>query len=386
MSTPRRCRIYPKERGRSKREEAVTTGKIMSANVPQWINTIVDEVLPSGKAGKQHFELNEEKSAIVRQICELFLNGLGCQSIARKLNLEKVPCLRRGKYWGPANVRAILSNQSLCGRYVQSVKKKIGETPVEPVVIENYFLPILTKSQYIEIQLLLKSNNNSKLRPDPTLANPLQGLCHCSICGALMTRVSQRAYRGRKPYQKLVCIGAKSGKHKCRSIEVDTIVGHLNMLMTFPQAFSFNNDDALIGLQTKRADYEMRITRLTNEMAIMGGSEAIRRALAGIEADLAALDKVIVEEAGKAVYANSQRMAGLMVEARAALGGASIGPSFADRMKGVPVGLATDRKVSPDALAVNGLLRRLFKGIKIDIDAGEVFCEWQDGKVSVLAV
>ena len=36
-----------KDAWKSKREAAVTTGKIMSANVPVWINTIVDEVSPS---------------------------------------------------------------------------------------------------------------------------------------------------------------------------------------------------------------------------------------------------------------------------------------------------------------------------------------------------
>jgi hypothetical protein len=43
-------------------------------------------------------------------------------------------------------------------------------------------------------------------------------------------------------------------------------------------------------------------------------------------------------------------------------------------------------KASMDAEALNGLLRRLIKGIKIDIEAHENFCEWQDGKISVLTV
>jgi hypothetical protein len=157
------------------------------------------------------------------------------------------------------------------------------------VIIESYYPQIVTKAEYSEIKLLLKSNNNSKLRPDPTLANPLASLCVCSECGSRMTRVSQRAYRGRKPYQKLVCIGAKSGKHKYRTIDVDHVIRHLYGLLTFPKAFNPNDHDAMTPLQTKRADYELRATRLTNEMAIMGGSAAIRKALAGIEADMAAL-------------------------------------------------------------------------------------------------
>jgi DNA invertase Pin-like site-specific DNA recombinase len=345
---------------RAKREVAQKTGKIMSSNVPEWIDTINEgEPLPSGKYEKQHFELNEEKSAIVRQLTDLFLNGLGCQTIARKFNIDCVKCLRKGKCWMPGNVRAILNNEALCGRYVHRAKR--GEKP--DMILETYYPPIVSKATYSEIVLLLSNKSNSKPRAINSLANPLSGLCRCSVCGSLMTRVSQRAYRGRKPYQKLVCIAAKTGKHKYRSIEVDTVIGHLNMLMTFPQAFSFDNDNALIALQTKRSDYEMRIARLTNEMGLMGGSAAIRKALAGIEADLAALDKAIAEEAGKAVYANAKRMTERLVETRAAF-----------------------KSTSMDAEAVNGLLRRLFKGIKVDIEASELFCTWQDGKVSVLTV
>ena len=43
-------------------------------------------------------------------------------------------------------------------------------------------------------------------------------------------------------------------------------------------------------------------------------------------------------------------------------------------------------KASNDASALNGSLRRRFKGIKIDIEANEIFCEWLDGKTSVLTI
>jgi DNA invertase Pin-like site-specific DNA recombinase len=392
-----RMRAHSNRTWKIKREAAQESHTIMSANVPHWIDTTVDETLPSGKAIKQHFELNEEKSAVVRQILDMFLNGQGCQTIARQLNLENVPCLgrnRRGKYWIPGNVRAILNNEALCGRYVH--KKRAGKAlPLSEIItIEGYYKPLVSPETYNEIKLLLTSNHNSKTRPPKagfqafnTPANPLQGLCRCSECGSLMTRVSQKAYRGRKAYEKLVCIGAKTGKHKYRSIPVDDVIGHLNMLLTFPVSFSaVKDDDTLTRLQAKRADFEARIDRLTNEMALMGGSEAIRRALAGLERDLANLDKAIVEEASKAVYSNAKRMGERQAEARAAIGGATIGLSFADRLKGVPLGLASHRKAAPDAATLNGLLRRLFKGIKIDIEASEIFCEWLDGKTSVLTI
>ena len=56
-------------------------------------------------------------------------------------------------------------------------------------------------------------------------------------------------------------------------------------------------------------------------------------------------------------YPNVKRMTERTIEARAA-------------MKGT---------VDP-LEAMNGILRRLFKGLKMDIEAGESFAEWLDGK------
>jgi hypothetical protein len=160
------------------------------------------------------------------------------------------------------------------------------------------------------------------------------------------------------------------------------------MLLTFPASFSLNNDDKLITLQTQRADMEMKITRLTDAIAAMGMSEAIRRALTSHEAELAAKDREILEEAQKAVYGNARRMTEVLVEARSAMGGAVIGPSFGDRLKtGLPlVPTRTKPAKMADPQTLNGLLRRLFASIKIDIEAGEISAKWLDGRVSALTV
>jgi DNA invertase Pin-like site-specific DNA recombinase len=349
-----------KDTWKSKRQVAVTTGKIMSGNVVQWVDAIVDERSPTGRAIKQHFELNKDNEAIVRQLCDLFShNNMGPQTIARKFNLDGVKTLRKGKYWGPANVRAVLNNPALCGRYEHWPKG--ADKP--DVVIESYYPPVISRHDFDEIQLLLKSNNNTKLRPLPTPANVLRSLCICSECGSRMTRVSQKAYRGRKPYEKLVCIGAKNGKHKYRSIEVESVMGHLNMLLEFPTAFNPDVHDAMTPLQAKLADIDRRIERVTDAIAAMGISPALQRSLAGLEADRAAVVTQIEEEAVKAVYGDAKRMSELTVEVKAAL-----------------------KSRSADAATINGLLRRMFKSLKVDIEAGEVFATWMDGKVSVLTV
>ena len=47
---------------------------------------------------------------------------------------------------------------------------------------------------------------------------------------------------------------------------------------------------------------------------------------------------------------------------------------------------AGDDQQERDATVLNGLLRRLFSSITVDIENGEVFATWQSGKVSVLTV
>jgi hypothetical protein len=39
-----------------------------------------------------------------------------------------------------------------------------------------------------------------------------------------------------------------------------------------------------------------------------------------------------------------------------------------------------------DAAGINAILRRVFKDIRVDIEAGELFVKWLNGKVSVLTV
>ena len=299
-----------KDAWKSKREAAVTTGKIMSANVPVWINTIVDEVSPSGRVIRRHFELNEEKSAIVRQIIDLFLNGFRYETVAQNSIWKMYQCSHKGESWMPGSIRAILQNEALCGRYIHREKRN-GKAVT---IIESYYLPIVTRATYDEIKLLLKSNHKSKTRAINSLANPLQGLCFCT-CGSLMTRVSQRAYRGRKPYQKLVCIGAKTGKHKYKSIELETVMRHLWALFEFPMLFNPNEHDAMTPLQAKLSEVDGRIEHTTTAIAKVGISEALQRSLKGLETERAAVVKLIEEEAQKAVYGDMKRMSELTVEA-----------------------------------------------------------------------
>jgi hypothetical protein len=235
---------------------------------------------------KRVFVFNEDKASVVRSIADMALQGLGCQSIARSLNLQNVECLRGGSYWQPRSVYSLLSNETLCGRYVH-----------DDVVIENYFPAIVTPEQFNEISLMLDSKKNAKQRGGVELVNPLSSLCYCSVCNSKLTRVSARARRGRQAYEKLVCAAAKVGKCKFRSIAIDEVFDAVKMLIGIgPDGFpdmsvviSDGSREKLVALQRHKADLDLRIDRLTTELGLMGGSEAIRKALAGLETEKASV-------------------------------------------------------------------------------------------------
>ena len=58
--------------------------------------------------------INEEQAKIVRQIFDMYLNGLSTEAIAKRLNEESVPTMRGGK-WAAVTIGGILKNEKYKG-------------------------------------------------------------------------------------------------------------------------------------------------------------------------------------------------------------------------------------------------------------------------------
>lgn len=79
-------------------------------------------------------EINESQAKVVRMIFDDYLNGSGCNLIAKKLTEQNAPLLRNGK-WDAHRVLAILRNEKYTGNSL--LQKKYRNNHLEKKEIKN---------------------------------------------------------------------------------------------------------------------------------------------------------------------------------------------------------------------------------------------------------
>ena len=135
---------------------------------------------------------------VVRQIFDLKSSGLGFRSIADRLNADKVPSARRGRWknkdqkWSAGTIRSIIQNPVYYGTraYNRYPKNKLSglprgkrNPPSEWVVKENAHPPLVTKALFeaANAQGLLKFGGGHAMVVKSEYL--LSGLIKCSHCG-----------------------------------------------------------------------------------------------------------------------------------------------------------------------------------------------------------
>jgi DNA invertase Pin-like site-specific DNA recombinase len=319
------------------RKQAVSSGRVMSNNTVSWLNV-------EGEKDNRHFVVNEDKASIVRIIVDLFLSGQGCQAIATKLNVDDVPTLRDGKLWQPRSVHSILSNPAICGRYVMGEKaRQAKEAP-----IDGYYPALISIEKYNEINLML---NRGNVKQRDEIANPIAGICYCSVCGSKMTRFKTQSHG-----ERLICSAAKV--KKCdggyKTIKLSTVWEAVKALVTIQTKWSGDDENAamLAELQRQKSELQGKIDRTIKAIQLHGHSTALGSSLKALEAEKASLDAEIDRLASERLYAAPDRMIARLDEVR----------ELIDAKGGLQ--------------AVNGLLRRLFDRITIDVERKSLKAKW----------
>lgn len=147
--------------------------------------------------------INEEESEIVKNIFDLYLEGLGTVRLANYLNSQGLKP-RKNTHFEPNYVRDILKNPTYYGELIWQKRKQIkvlenGKivkrivTNKNPILVKGLHVPIITREQYDAVQEKMKSHNSSKVPRTTEIKNPLAGLVECKVCGYAMVR---------KPYYK----------------------------------------------------------------------------------------------------------------------------------------------------------------------------------------
>jgi site-specific DNA recombinase len=142
---------------------------------------------PEGKGSL--FEVVPEEAEVIRRICDLYLQGMGDQQVARRLNEDGLR-FRGGKLWMAQHVARILGNPLICGRYAYG-RRTVGPGGATMQLPESEWVlskdmavpePILPPDLFERIRQE-RSGRRSRGRR-PAVFSLLSGLLRCGLCGS----------------------------------------------------------------------------------------------------------------------------------------------------------------------------------------------------------
>ncbi len=199
---------------------------------------------------KNRLLIDPEAAAVVRRIFSWYLEGLGKERIARRLNEQGLPNptgYKRERGWGYANSSAeesrdlwsktsvgrILRNEMYTGVMVQGRRKKVSykskvltDVPEEHWFrVEGTHEAIIPPERFQRVQELMKPRTKTDGRGK---AHLLSGLVRCADCGSTMTKTSNGQYEADgQPRSYLRCKqSVAGGQAACtrHSIRLDRLV------------------------------------------------------------------------------------------------------------------------------------------------------------------
>jgi len=154
----------------SRRRRAIETKKPVTGQCAHWLRLSDD---------KSKFEVIEDRAAIIRQIYEKSIAGVGRRKITTDLNESGVkPFGPRANKWHESYVANILRSRSVIGEYQPT---KGGEPVGDP--IPDYYPAIVSEKTFYKAQAALKSRwRNNSGRKGVRFSNLFTGMCKCLRC------------------------------------------------------------------------------------------------------------------------------------------------------------------------------------------------------------
>lgn len=151
------------------------------------------------KEDKHKLVIEPEEAAVVREIFNMKIAGIGTTLIAKALNDQEIPSpteLYRSRgntrqwrnkgnpcYWTATKIEAIIRDEKYTGTMVQlktkldsAGGKQVNRPKEEWVRVENTHEPIITYSQYIRVVSSLKQQKAKESRN-------LKNIYYCGCCG-----------------------------------------------------------------------------------------------------------------------------------------------------------------------------------------------------------
>jgi|GEM_PF-5669186 len=193
----------------------------ISALPPQWIQKIKD-----GREIK--YELHQERVAVVKQIVQWSLAGIGNHTIITNLNRDGVAPWVRSQVeldrknakraeqglppkepgWEPSYIQKIVTSPALYG----AIRVKGDE------LIEGVYPAIMSKDDWLFLQAkrAAKAKRKASTRKGKTVSNLFGGMMFCGYCHSQMIISGYTDRKTKQFHRYYACHGARTGKSSCR--------------------------------------------------------------------------------------------------------------------------------------------------------------------------
>lgn len=186
--------------------------KKLTAQCPRWLALSTD---------KTNFTFIPERVAIIKEIINWSLNGIGQALIAKRLNERKEKHFSdHGNGWHTSYISKILNSPALYGEFQPHLWID-GKNQPHGEPIPNYFPPLMTKEEF----LVMKNTRGLRQfgrtgKRGVNVPNLLSGLVKCGYCGSSMVLVGTAAKKSlgsdgttrvRLSKKVLVCDEARRG-------------------------------------------------------------------------------------------------------------------------------------------------------------------------------
>ncbi len=236
---------------------------------------------------KNQLIIDEPAALIVRRIYQMFTDGVGTQSIAKRLNAEGIPCpsvyknmngykyrnsnkLERTDYWTYSTVRSILKKQMYIGDMVQHITNAsrynyddriVPES--ERIIVSGTHEAIISREMWENAQSIMKSRYKSTALNSSHI---FSGILKCKDCGRGMTKINSRGvtYLACGSYKRLgssICSRHNIRMSELYDIVLDAINEHIQKLCNIEAAITNTSV-----FKKRNSDMEKRIEALQDSV------------------------------------------------------------------------------------------------------------------------
>lgn len=151
-----------------------------------------------------------ERVAIVRQIFQDTVDGVGMYSVALRLNKTGVPTFGGPNGWHQSYISKILANRAAIGEFQPHVRVD-GKRVSTGEPIASYFPAIVDDQLFYQAGFAKSQRRQGGAgRKGPGFANLFSGVAKCSYCGSQV--LFENKGDGRKGGTYLICDGTKRGR------------------------------------------------------------------------------------------------------------------------------------------------------------------------------